>query len=678
MNETSHATSWHRDIDVDGIITLSLDLPDSSTNILTDVVINDLSLELNRIQVQRPTGLILRSAKSNGFIAGADIKTFAQQHDVDETFAAIKHVHSVINSLENLNCPSVAVIHGFCLGGGLELALACRYLLADESPATRIGLPEVKLGIHPGYGGSLRLVERIGVLNAMPLMLSGRLLSAYQAQKVGLIDQSVPQRLLLKRAKELLLQKNAPLQAPCWHRLLAKPMIRPAIAAFLRKKTAKKIQQSHYPAPFAVIDLWQHQPASRIDYLTAEARSVAELIQTDTAQNLVRLFFLQERLKTFGKQADFKARHVHVIGAGVMGGDIAAWCALRGLTVSLQDTTHAQIAPAVARAHRLFATKLRQPHLIRQAQDRLIPDSAGESINKADVVIEAIFEDLSAKQTLFDHIEPVMRSDAILATNTSSIPLEKLAEGLQDPTRLVGLHFFNPVAKMQLVEIVSSSTTSQAWALKAAAFARQIGRLPLAVKSSPGFLVNRILMPYLLEAIIMVDEGIAISDIDQTAKYFGMPMGPIELADAVGLDICLSVGNMLAPVYGLTIPSLLEDKVNKNLLGRKTAEGFYQYDKQHHRLSHKPTKNSDSALIEQRLILRLINECIACLNEGIVEDADLIDAGMVLGTGFAPFRGGPMQYLQQQGKQTLWQRLVDLQARFGERFEPDSGWEGLS
>lgn len=675
----SNTTIWHKTIDNDGIVWLALDVPDSKTNTLTSDVLLAFSNELDRLVEAPPTGLVIRSAKKNGFIAGADINTFAEQHSVDDTFYAIKQVQNLFTRLENLACPTVALIHGFCLGGGLELALACDYRLAEDDPNTRIGLPEVKLGIHPGYGGSVRLIELIGVLPAMNSMLTGRTLSARVAQKMVIIDRIAPARQLDVIARDLIITSPATKQAPVLQKLLSLKPIRPIIAALIRKQTRKQANPTFYPAPFALIECWQHQPSNRQEYFSAEALSVAKLIHTDTAQNLIRLFFQQDRLKAFGKQSDFKAQHVHVVGAGVMGGDIAAWCALRGLNVTLQDNSIERIAPAIKRAHILFKQRLKIPYLIQAAMDRLVPDTTGSGVAKADVVIEAIFENLEAKQALFKIIEPQLQANTLLATNTSSIPLEQLAECLTQPKRLIGLHFFNPVAKMQLVEIVSSKTTLKKWQKQAAAFARQIGRLPLPVKSSPGFLVNRILMPYLLEAVQMESEGIPIMVIDKAATDFGMPMGPIELADTVGLDICSSVATTLAPFLDIDIPESLARYISQGHLGRKTGQGFYRYDSHNKRITKSLlTDYADPETVRKRLILKLINECVACLDEGIVEDSDLLDAGMVFGTGFAPFRGGPMHYVEQHGSDELQKQLAQLATTIGTQFKPHSGWESLS
>ncbi len=410
--------------------------------------------------------------------------------------------------------------------------------------------------------------------------------------------------------------------------------------------------------------------------LAQEAHSVAELVTGSTAQNLIRVFFLQEKMKGLGKDSDFRAAHVHVVGAGVMGGDIAAWCALRGLQVTLQDQAPERLAPALKRAHALFSKRLREPRLVRAAMDRLMPDIQGLGVAKADVIVEAIFENAEAKRELYRGLEPRMKPEAVLATNTSSIPLEELEQALARPARLVGLHFFNPVAKMQLVEIVHGRDTDSAVVAQATRFARQIDRLPLPVKSSPGFLVNRILMPYLLEAVLLESEGVPAEVIDHAAVAFGMPMGPIELADTVGLDICLSVAEILSRSLDTTVPPRLRSLVEAGRLGRKSGEGFYTYKKgkpQKARLKH----DEMPADLSDRLVLSMLNEAVACLREGVVENEDLLDGGIIFGTGFAPFRGGPIHYLRSEGAARLRARLEALAHAHGERFAPDEGWDSL-
>ena len=351
------------------------------------------------------------------------------------------------------------------------------------------------------------------------------------------------------------------------------------------------------------------------------------------------MFRLQERLKSLGKEGGFRAAHVHVVGAGTMGGDIAAWCALRGLTVTLQDQNAERLVPAMQRAGKLFAQRLRDPRRARDAADRLIPDVAGDGIARADVIIEAIFENVEAKRALFAAVEAKARPSAILASNTSSIPLEDIASAMADPTRLIGLHFFNPVAKMMLVEIVIGRQTRDALVAQAAAFVRQIDKLPLPVKSAPGFLVNRVLAPYLMAAMRCVDEGISPETVDEAALAFGMPMGPIELADTVGLDICVAVGKLLGS--DAAPPEKLQELIAAGNLGRKTGRGFYAW------VDGKPQKSAAGPVPEglaDRLIGPFVSEAKSALSEHIVTDADLVDAGAIFGTGFAPFRGGPLHY----------------------------------
>lgn len=673
MSEQKVYQHWRKERESDEIIWLYIDKAESKANILSRAVIEELDELLEEIEGDKPAGVVVTSGKASGFIAGADVDEFTTLQDQDDGFALVRRAQAVFDRLEALHCPTVALIQGFCLGGGMELALACRYRIAVDDPKTKLGLPEVKLGIHPGFGGTVRLPPLIGAPAAMDLMLSGRALSAKAAAKVGVVDHAVPERHKLTAASQLLKQKPPRKKATGWQAWSNNGLLRPLLAGMMRRKLAKKARQDHYPAPYAVIDLWEKYGSDPKVMMKEEATSVARLVMGDTAQNLIRLFFLQERMKGLGSKSDFKAERVHVIGGGVMGGDIAAWCAMQGLEVTLQDRSHEVIARAIGRAHGLFKKKLKHPLKVRDAMDRLIPDIEGRGIAGADVIIEAIFENVEAKQQLFKEVESKARPDALLATNTSSIPLETISEVLDDPSRLIGLHFFNPVAQMQLVEVVRGTQSNAALIDAGCAFSKQIGRLPLPVKSSPGFLVNRILMPYLIEAVVLVSEGVPAVLIDQAATKFGMPMGPIELADTVGLDICLHVAEILSQELGGEVPEKLRTMVAAGQLGRKSGEGFYQYKK------GKPVKPSDTGTpppddLTDRMILRFVNEAMACLREGVVEDSDLLDAGIIFGTGFAPFRGGPMNYTEKQGREQLKSRLDHLQQAHGERFAPDASW----
>ncbi|HHC72348.1 MAG TPA: crotonase [Thiotrichales bacterium] len=676
----SSPSFWRLERDEEEIAWLYADNPAGSTNTLSCSALAELEEKLQALRENPPNGLVILSAKERGFIAGADVAEFRRITSMEEARIHITWAQSVFDHLERLPFPTVCLIHGFCLGGGLELALACDYRLAEEDPSTRIGLPEVRLGIHPGYGGSVRLPRLIGHLPAMEMMLAGRTLSARAAKRMGVVDHALPRRQLRRAARHLILKRPPPHRPPWHQRIPGAAPFRPLVARMLRRQVAKKVRADHYPAPNALIDLWQRQAGSPVrQWLEAEARSVAELVTGDTATNLIRVFFLQTRLKEEGRQEAFRVARVHVVGAGVMGGDIAAWCALRGVRVTLQDQTPERIAPAIQRAWKLFNRKLRKPRLVQAAMDRLQPDPHGHGIRRADLIVEAVFEDLEVKRGLFARLQREAREDALLATNTSSIPLEEIATVLDRPERLVGIHFFNPVAKMQLVEVVAQPDRPSPWPARAAAFVRQIDRLPLPVRSSPGFLVNRVLMPYLLEAVQLVEEGVAPGVVDGAARDFGMPMGPIELADTVGLDICLHVAEILADHLGASVPERLREMVEQGLLGRKSGAGFYNWQKG--RPTARPGSDGERRLprekIENRLMLRMLNEAVACLQAGVVGDADLLDAGMVFGTGFAPFRGGPMHYLQQVGTDEILHQLESLEQELGERFSPADGWDRL-
>lgn len=661
--------------DAEGLAWLWLNTAESAANVLSSEMLKELEAAVTSLEAKPPKGLVIGSAKPSGFCAGADVKEFTKISSRDQALALINQAHAVFHRLAALPFPTVARIHGYCLGGGLELALACRYRVALDDPKTRLGLPEILLGIHPGFGGSVRLIRTIGVLKAFELMLSGKSLDAQAALRLGLLDYAVPERHLDRACRHLIATQPLPKRPPWRLRLLNLAPIRPLMAAYLRRQVAKRARPEHYPAPYALISLWRRFGAKEAMF-QAEAESVAELLLSETAQNLVRVFFLRERLKNFGRGEEV-FRHVHVVGAGVMGGDIAAWCSLQGLRASLQDLSPKHIAPAVKRAYQLFARTFKRKHEEIAARDRFIPDSKGLQLAKAEVVIEAIVENREAKQSLYRQIEPKLREGALLATNTSSLPLEELAKALKRPERLVGLHFFNPVARMPLVEVVHGESSDPNAVAKACAFARAIDKLPLPVKSAPGFLVNRVLMPYLLEAVLLLEEHVPQEAIDQAAVAFGMPMGPIQLADTVGLDVCLAVAEVLTQALGGEVPKLLRAKVASGKLGIKSGEGFYQYR------GGKPIARKRYAsplaqeIVQDRLILRLINECVAVLREKIVEDADLIDAGMILGTGFAPFRGGPMHYLRKRGVEACYQRLMELTQKYGPRFKPDAGWSGL-
>jgi len=639
---------WQVQHDDQNILWLSCDRKEESSNSLSKAVIEELGAILNQAEQLNLAGLVVQSAKPASFILGADIREFDQYQNADEVSAMIRQGHEVFSRLENLQCHTVAAIHGFALGGGLELALCCNYICALNVPETRVGFPEVKLGIFPGLGGTTRITERVGGLQGMQLMLTGRMLRMPAARSMGVVDELVDEFSSLHwAARRAVLKKRKPRKLSLAASLSNRQPARAALAKVLRRKTAAKVNPKHYPAPFAMIDLWAEHRDNRRRMFEGEAQQVGQLMVGDTARNLRRIFFLTERMKGLGKAEEFKVKRVHVVGAGVMGGDIAAWCVVQGFEVTLQDRKLEYIEPALKRAKSLFKRRLKKKPAISAAVARLTPDVEGQGVARADVIIEAIFEDADAKRALYATIEPRMAKHAVLATNTSALPLEELARDLAAPSRLIGLHFFNPVAKMPLVEVVHAEQTDDVWVRRGGAFCSQINRFPLPTKSNPGFLVNRVLAPYLMEAFTLMLEGIDQNTIDAAAVRFGMPMGPIELADVVGLDVCMKVAETLATGDVEAQRSMLQKKLDDGLLGKKSGEGFYVWKKGKSESRSIDVDSPYGDKLAQRLMTAFLNECKAASADGIVEDDDLLDAGIIFGTGFAPFLGGPMQYLKQ-------------------------------
>ncbi|HKU15284.1 MAG TPA: 3-hydroxyacyl-CoA dehydrogenase NAD-binding domain-containing protein [Steroidobacteraceae bacterium] len=667
-------THWRLATDADGVAWLALDKAGTSTNSLSREVMEELDVLLTELVRSLPKALVVASAK-RGFIAGADIKEFLGIRSPDQAYELIRRGQQVLDKLAAFPRPTVACINGFALGGGLEVALACRYRVLVDDPAATLGFPEVQLGAHPGFGGTVRAVHLAGPLGAMDLMLTGRPIRPKQALALGLVDRLAPAGQLETVTKQVALQPPPARGPKLVHRLLNLAPVRMLVAGQMRSQVARRARPDHYPAPYAMIELWQRFGGKGARAYEAEARSMAQLLCTPTSRNLVRVFFLQDRLKSAGKAGGEPVRHVHVVGAGVMGGDIASWCAARGLTVTLQDRAEQYVAPALARARKFFEKRYPDQAKRDEVLARLSGDVEGRGVAQADVVIEAIFEDLNAKRELYARLEPQLKPTAVLATNTSSIVLEQLAQNLAAPDRLIGLHFFNPVARMPLIEVIHAERTQPQKVHAGLAFARQIDKLAIACRSSPGFLVNRVLMPYLSEAVRAAEEGIPLALIDRAAEDFGMPMGPIELADVVGLDVVMSVGKVFFQ-SGAEVPHVLSIRYEQKKFGKKSGEGFYVW---HDDKPHKPPTAGHAvpADLQDRLMLPLINEAVAVLRERIVEDADLIDAGVIFGAGFAPFRGGPLQYARTRGVDEIVARLEELRSVHGERFAPDAGWQLL-
>ncbi len=675
MFEGLRFNHWKTDLGADGIVVLTFDRADMSVNTFGRDVLEELEQIIERLAIEPPKGVVIRSGKPDSFVAGADLREFEQFEKQGRVLASIENGQRIFQHLARLRCPTVAAIHGFCMGGGTEMSLACRYRIATRDPKTKIGLPEVMLGIIPGWGGTARLPRLIGATDALQLMLTGRALSAANAKSLGVVDQLTSPELLVAAAKEMIAHPPArpfAQRAKAWATNIWP--VRQILAPMIVKQTAAKARKEHYPAPFALIEVWRRGGSSITQRLKLAARAVAKLATTPTCHNLVRVFFLQDRLKKMGS-GDSGIDKVHVVGAGVMGGDIAAWCALRGFDVTLQDREMKYVQPALDRAQDLFAKKLKTPEAIKPVAERLKADVEGKGIANADLVIEAIFENKDAKEALYRTTEAQMKASALLATNTSSIPLDELRQAVNAQGRFLGLHYFNPVAQMPLVEIVRQDHLDAANEARALAFCKKIDKLPVPVKGTPGFLVNRILMPYLLESLRMFKEGIPGPVLDKAAKKFGMPMGPIELADTVGLDVCVSVGKEVGEFLGLEIPNGLDDYIAAGKKGKKTGEGLYKWE------NGKPVKPEiDPSYqapddITDRMIGPMLNEAVSCLHDQVVDDVDLLDAGVIFGTGFAPFRGGPIQHIRSEGADKIKAQLDALAAKYGPRFAPKAGWD---
>ncbi len=652
---------WSFNVDYEGIAWAVIDRKGESMNSLGRRLSEELGQIVKAVEDAAlkgaVKGLVLMSGKDTSFIAGADIREFEGFDTEPKIKEVVKQTLDLFERIDKLSVPVVAAIHGYCLGGGLELALACDWRIADREEGTRLGFPEVKLGIFPGLNGTVRSIAVAGPAEAMTAMLTARMLRPAAARAMGLVDQLVPTRHNLRwAARKAVLQKRRSAGAPWWKRLMLKQPVRGLLAKQMRAKTAAKVREDHYPAPFRLIDLFERYGDDPARMRAAETEMFAPLMASETSRNLRRVFKLSEMLKAEAPKSNgangnatssFKPRKVHVIGAGTMGGDIAAWCVVSGMQASLQDLDEAQIGKALKRAQGLFKKRLRGKAAIDAAIARLIADPRGKHVKHADVIIEAVVERLDVKQTLFAELEKIAKPGAVLATNTSSLRLEDIASKLADPGRLVGLHFFNPVAQLPLVEVVRGERTREEEVRKACAFVTAIDKLPLIVKSCPGFLVNRVLAPYMMEAVRRYQDGEPRDKIDQAALKFGMPMGPLELMDMVGLDIAAKVGEELS--LAAKTESVLSTLVKQGKLGKKSGSGFYVWEQ------GKPKRETqahyDPAALDKlgrELVKPMLDEAERALADKVVASADHVDAGVIFGTGFAPFRGGPLHYRRTQ------------------------------
>jgi 3-hydroxyacyl-CoA dehydrogenase / enoyl-CoA hydratase / 3-hydroxybutyryl-CoA epimerase len=639
---------WHFQTDVEEIAWAIIDVEGQSQNTLGRAQFEELEAIVRAVEEgarnKSVRGLVIMSGKEKSFIAGADIREFDNLATEDQVIEVVKAGTGVFDRIEALPVPAVAAIHGFCLGGGLELSLACHYRIASREDGTRLGLPEVKLGLIPGLNGAARWLRQSGPLQAMPSMLAGRMLRPSQARAAGIVDQLVPSRHELRwAARKAVLQKrkserHGTILAP----VMALEPARTYLANRMRKETADKVREEHYPAPFRLIDLFEKHGGSYEALKREETKTFAPLMVSEQSRNLRRVFRLSEMLKAEAPRQGFKPLRAHIVGAGTMGADIAMVCVAQGMEVSLQDNSAEAVDKALQRAKPFFKKRLRSDAEAAKAMARLLADPSGAQAHRADVVIEAIFENLEVKQKLFAELEPKLKPGAVLATNTSSLPIEQIASALKDPGRLIGLHFFNPVPALPLVEVVRGPQSREEEVRKGAGFVTHIDKFPLIVKSVPGFLVNRVLAPYMFDALRRVAEGTPKEKIDAAAEEFGMPMGPVELVDVVGLDVALSVAKVLKMPTPDDNP-LMRLAAQKKL-GKKSGEGFYKW------VDGKPQKMAAAAdqaelsELGRDLVNPLIDECEKALAEGVAASADHIDAGVIFGTGFAPFRGGPLHY----------------------------------
>ena len=694
----------------DGICTLTFDKPNSAANIFDQPTFDDLNAHLDFLEAERGKlrGLIFRSAKPKIFLAGADLIGFSKESEITEEKLAklIDQGQGTFERIARLPFPSVAAIHGVCLGGGCELALACDWRVASNASATKIGLPEVLLGILPAWGGSTRLPRLIGLPAALGAILTGKQYAAKPAQKIGLVDEVVYPEGLVAAAEKRIARGKRPASK---NFLSNKSLIAGVVTSTARRKTLAKTR-GNYPAPLKALEVAldglgvPHEVS-----LHNEKTAFIELARTEASRNLMRVFLLQERAKKLGLPADVAAalpkdgsekprsvKKATVIGAGIMGAGIAQWLGARGLRVLLKDIGPEPLSKGMQSITKIFrdAAK-RRVFTATEATaglDRIVPVFRGDvPMRDVDLVIEAAVEKLDLKQKIFAGLEAQVGPEAVLATNTSALSIDRIADGLQRPDRVVGIHFFNPVHRMQLVEIVRGARTSPAALDTALGFVKAIGKLPVIAKDSPGFLVNRVLLPYMVEAVRLVLEGHPAETIDRLMLDFGMPMGPLRLADEVGLDVANHVAKDLAarlPHFASAAKDdVLERMIAKGWLGRKSGKGFYDFsggkkqgddartplnsDVRLLLLTSEPAPvKSDEALLLDRMVLIMVNEAARVLEESVVEAPEDVDFGMIMGTGWAPFRGGPLRYADTRGLAPIVRRLEALAPRAGSHFVP--------
>lgn len=653
-----------------------------------------LRAALMRVKDSGAKGLVLRAPSVDSFCVGADISLIQSVIDPETGARLAAEGQEVFNMLEDLSCVTVAAIGGPCVGGGCELVLACKHRIASDSKSTSIGLPETKLGIFPGFGGTYRLPRLIGLPKALDIILAGKTLRANQALKVGLVDEVVSPAALFSRADEIARGGRPPRRrrVSVIERLLSNnPLGRSFVERKARKATLKQTK-GFYPAPPKALEVTVSGLAKdRANALATEAREAGALMTTPESKALVHLFFLTEASKGIGKSARKEIEKMHgvVVGAGTMGAGIAGALAKAGHQVIVKDTSEASLQRGKEHIAKELS-KLRYLSSFERAATTNRIDwiqFSSTTIGRSGIVIEAVFEDMGLKKKIFSDLAQSVPAECILATNTSSLSVTEMAQSIPHPARFVGMHFFNPVEKMPLVEIIRGKDTSDDTIAKVAALTTEMGKFPIVVNDVPGFLINRILIPYLNEAVYLLAEGHSVADIDQAALSFGMPMGPIRLLDEVGLDVAAHVSKIMVAGYGdrMAVPAFAEKLMQLDRKGRKNGKGFYDYTGKESspwpgladalELPRSPQKPLSQNAMTDRLILHLVNEAMKCLQQGVAgADTELaskqIDLGTVMGIGFPPFRGGVLHYARSSGLEEIRDKIRALHAEFGTRYEP--------
>ncbi len=666
MPATMTRSIIQREIGDDHVCLLTFDRPDSGVNIFDAATLHELSEHVDVIERDTSLlGLIITSAKKSIFIAGADLKTLLKQAQSGELRAFIADGQSIFNRIAALKIPTVAAIHGACAGGGYEITLTCDYRVASDDPATRIGLPETTLGLIPAWGGSTRLPRLIGAERAAEVILKGKLYSAPEALKLGLVDEVVPREQLLEAARRKL--KAGKRQLP----------------ELVRLEQKIEIPEDRESAPVRALGVITTGAASPIDEsLRLELDAIVDLGNTESTRNLIRNFFLAEKYKKgTSKTSAEKIVHAAVIGAGVMGSGIAQWLSARGVTVILRDVSREQLERGLANIEKTYADAVKRGLMseekAKQGRARIVASTAPMELRDVQFAIEAASEKIDIKKEIFRDLSMKVGPKTIVATNTSALPVSELAACTISPDRVVGLHFFNPVSRMKLVEVVVGKETSNETQEHALAFVRQIGKLPVVVRDIPGFLVNRVLFPYLLDAAELFEAGVDAEKIDKTLVKWGMPMGPLRLIDQIGVDVTVDIANTLEKAYGRrdATPEILRKMQSAKVLGHKTGSGFYKYvgkeqmpNELVQQWRRKGSAKEDFDIANQ-LVFLMVNEAARCVEEKVVESPEDADFGMILGTGFAPSRGGPLRFAEHFGLKKIVDEMNRL-AQSDDRFAP--------